>query len=117
VAIIDRGRIVAEGRPEELKAAIGTDVVTVEVSRERLPEARQILSSLPGLKEIQIEPSALTLYVDDGSGAVARIVRALDTGRISVGAIALSSPTLDDVFLRTTGSRLEGAEATPESTS
>jgi ABC-2 type transport system ATP-binding protein len=117
VAIIDRGRIVAEGRPEELKAAIGTEVVTVEVSRERLPEARQILSSLPGLKEIQIEPSALTLYVDDGSGAVARIVRALDTGRISVGAIALSSPTLDDVFLRTTGSRLEGAEATPESTS
>jgi len=113
VAIIDRGRIVAEGTPDELKAQIGADVVAVDVPASDAVAAREALSSLPGLKEIQSENSRLTLYVDDGSIAVARIVRVLDEHGISVGAIALSEPTLDDVFLRATGSRLEGAEEQP----
>ena len=113
VAIIDRGRIVAEGTPDELKSAIAADVVSVEVPDADAGAARGALSSLPGLKEIQTESSRLTLYVDDGSLAVARIVRMLDEHAISVGAIALSEPTLDDVFLRATGSRLEGSEEQP----
>jgi ABC-2 type transport system ATP-binding protein len=57
------------------------------------------------------EPDALALYVDDGASSIAEIVRRLDRERIEVGAIAVSRPSLDDVFLKATGRRLEGEEA------
>jgi ABC-2 type transport system ATP-binding protein len=49
------------------------------------------------------------LFVDDGNGVVADVVRLLDSAGITVGSVAVTEPTLDEVFLRTTGSRLEGA--------
>jgi ABC-2 type transport system ATP-binding protein len=112
VAIIDHGRIVAEGSPAQLKASIGTDVVTVVVDASHIQGAQRALSSLDGLKEVQIDASGLTLFVADGSSAVARVIRTLDAASIAVGAVSVSSPTLDEVFLRATGSRLEGAGAT-----
>jgi hypothetical protein len=48
------------------------------------------------------------LFVHDGSGAVARVVRLLDKAKIEVGSVTVSSPTLDEVFLHLTGTRLEG---------
>ena len=109
VAIIDRGRIVAEGSPEELKASIGADIVTVGVPEDQVAGAEKALATLDGLKEIQSDAKGLTLFVHDGSGAVARVIRLLDKAKINVGSITVSSPTLDEVFLRLTGSRLEGA--------
>jgi len=109
VAIIDHGRIVAEGAPEELKASIGSDVVTVGVPSDQIERAETALATLDGLKEIQADAKGLTLFVHDGSGAVVRVVRLLDKANITVGSITVSSPTLDEVFLRLTGSRLEGA--------
>jgi ABC-2 type transport system ATP-binding protein len=111
LAIIDHGRIVAQGTPEELKGAIGSDVVTVEVPREQLDRAESALSTLPELKELQLEESAITMFVSDGSGAAARVIQLLVEAAVSVGSVKLSSPTLDEVFLRATGSRLEGAGA------
>jgi ABC-2 type transport system ATP-binding protein len=109
IAIIDHGRIVAEGAPEELKASIGSDVVTVGVPPDQVERAEKALATLDGLKEIQADAKGLTLFVHDGSGAVVRVVRLLDKANITVGSITVSSPTLDEVFLRLTGSRLEGA--------
>ena len=109
IAIIDHGRIVAEGAPEELKASIGSDVVTVGVPPDQIERAEKALATLDGLKEIQTDAKGLTLFVHDGSGAVVRVVRLLDKAKITVGSITVSSPTLDEVFLRLTGSRLEGA--------
>jgi len=109
LAIIDHGRIVARGTPEELKGSIGSDVVTVEIPSEVRDRARSALSALPGLKEMQVEESAITLFVSDGSGAAASIIRLLVEAAVPVGSVKLSSPTLDEVFLRATGSRLEGA--------
>jgi ABC-2 type transport system ATP-binding protein len=109
IAIIDHGRIVAEGAPEELKASIGSDVVTVGVPSDQIERAEKALATLDGLKEIQRDAKGLTLFVHDGSGAVVRVVRLLDAAKITVGSITVSSPTLDEVFLRLTGSRLEGA--------
>jgi ABC-2 type transport system ATP-binding protein len=57
-----------------------------------------------------VEPHALALYVEDGAGSIAEIVRRLDRESVAVGAIAVSRPSLDDVFLQATGRRLEGAE-------
>jgi len=108
IAIIDHGRIIAEGSPQELKSSIGSDVVTVEVPKTKVKVAAKALESLENLKEIQTDGTKLTLFVQGGSNTVARVVRRLDRDKIDVGSITVTSPSLDEVFLRLTGSRLEG---------
>jgi ABC-2 type transport system ATP-binding protein len=109
IAIIDHGRIVADGSPTELKASIGSDIVTVGVPADQLQRAERALQSLENLKEIQTDTDRLTLFLTGASNAVARVIRLLDKAKIEVGSVTVSSPTLDEVFLRLTGSRLEGA--------
>jgi len=111
LAIVDRGRIVAEGTPTALKAEIGGSIVTVEVDASRRDEARRVLGRLDGLREARGDGAGLTLFVDDGSTFVAELIRALDGAAIPVGAVSVAQPSLDEVFLRATGSRLEGAES------
>ena len=114
VAIIDHGRLIAQGSPDELKASIGSDVVTVEVPEDLAQAARAALGGLAGLREIKADAAGLTLFVSDGSGAVAGTIRLLDDAAIPVGAVAVHRPSLDEVFLRATGARLEGATLPPE---
>jgi ABC-2 type transport system ATP-binding protein len=111
LAIIDHGRIVAEGTPAEMKASIGGGVVTVAVEHSRQQDAAVVLDRLEGLKELRTDASGLTLFVEDGTGVVANVIRLLDAAAIPVGSVAISQPSLDEVFLRATGSRLEGAES------
>jgi ABC-2 type transport system ATP-binding protein len=111
LAIIDAGQIVAEGTPERLKADMGHDVVSVALNGADAGATQAALGALPGLERVVAEPDALALYVDDGASSIAEIVRRLDRERIEVGAIAVSRPSLDDVFLKATGRRLEGEEA------
>src|SRR5882757_3011088 len=101
LAIIDAGEIVAEGTPESLKAEIGKDVVSVELHGADAERTRRVIG----------EQDALALFVENGAASIAEIVRRLDTADIEVGAISVSRPSLDDVFLEATGRRLEGAEA------
>jgi ABC-2 type transport system ATP-binding protein len=110
LAIIDHGRIVAEGTPEQLKRSVGADVVTIELRDGQAERARTALDGLEGMKELQEEPHGLTMFVADGSHAVAEVIRRLDRAGVDVGPVAVHRPTLDEVFLRTTGSRLEGAD-------
>jgi ABC-2 type transport system ATP-binding protein len=107
VAIIDGGQIVAEGTPEQLKAAMGHDVVSVSLDGADVAATEAALAGLPGLERVVAQPDALTLYVEDGPGSIAEIVRRLDRDQIRVGAIAVARPSLDDVFLSATGRRLE----------
>ena len=111
LAIIDHGRIVAEGTPTELKASIGADVVTVALGDAGVEVARSLLSEIDGLRELRPEETSLTLFVDNGTQAVAQVVRILDGAGIAMGQVAVAHPTLDEVFLRATGSRLEGARS------
>jgi ABC-2 type transport system ATP-binding protein len=111
LAIIDHGVIVAEGTPAQLKSSIGADVVTVALDRERIHVVQSLLSGMEGVRDLRVEERSLTLFVDNGTQAVAQVVRLLDGAGIEVGPVAVSNPTLDEVFLRATGSRLEGAEA------
>jgi ABC-2 type transport system ATP-binding protein len=112
VAIIDDGKIVAEGTPDALKSELGSDVVTVGLSADRHEDARLVLESVPNLDHITDAAEGLAVYVDDGAAAVAGIVQLLDAVGIRPGAITLSRPSLDDVFLAATGRRIEGG--TPE---
>jgi ABC-2 type transport system ATP-binding protein len=109
VAIIDAGEIVAEGSPEALKARIGRDVVSVSLDGADAAKTERAIGDLPGLERIVEESDSLALYVEDGAASIGEIVRRLDREQISVGAIAVARPSLDDVFLEATGRRLEGA--------
>jgi ABC-2 type transport system ATP-binding protein len=110
LAIIDSGAIVAEGSPERLKAQMGHDVVRVTLNGADATATELAIGALPGLERVVPEADALALYVEDGAGSIAEIVRRLDRDDVQVGAIAVSRPSLDDVFLQATGRRLEGAE-------
>jgi ABC-2 type transport system ATP-binding protein len=116
LAIIDNGQIVAEDTPEQLKAAMGHDVVSVSVESADVAGAEAALSGLPGLERLVVEPDAVALYVEHGASSVPEIVRRLERGRIRAGAISVARPSLDDVFLKATGRRLEGQEPTPQTT-
>ena len=68
------------------------------------------LTGLPGLERVVNEADALALYLEDGASSIAEIVRRLDRDQLQVGAISVARPSLDDVFLKATGRRLEGQE-------
>jgi ABC-2 type transport system ATP-binding protein len=110
LAIIDHGELVAQGTPESLKAEIGKDVVSVELHGADPERTREVIGELPGLDRVIVEQNELALFVEDGASSIAQIVRRLDAADFEVGAISVSRPSLDDVFLEATGRRLEGAE-------
>ncbi len=113
LAIIDNGRIVAEGSPEELKRSIGADVVTVDVPADQVEQARRALISCAGVTDVRADGSAITVFAHEGSSVAAEAIRALDRAQVRVGSVSVSRPTLDEVFLQATGSRLEGAGEEP----
>jgi len=116
LAIIDNGQIVAEGTPEQLKAEMGHDVVSISVEGVDVAATEDALSGLPGLQRVVAEAGGLALYVEDGAGSIAEIVRRLEGDEIRAGAISVARPSLDDVFLKATGRRLEGQESSGQST-
>src|SRR4051794_6881132 len=78
VAIIDAGAIVAEGTPERLKAEMGHDVVRLELNGADPGATESAVRDLVGLEQVVVEPDAIALYVADGAGSIAEIVRRLD---------------------------------------
>jgi ABC-2 type transport system ATP-binding protein len=113
VAIMDAGLIVARGSPAELKASIGTDVVTVRIGEgDRMVErAAGAVRRLEGLDDVRIVEDSVVIYVREGSAAIARIVLLLAEASVPVREVTLAQPTLDDVFLRKTGHHLEADAA------
>jgi ABC-2 type transport system ATP-binding protein len=114
LAIIDNGEIVAQGTPEQLKAEMGHDVVSVAVETDRLAATEAALTGLAGLERVMVESGGIALYVEDGPGSIAEIVRRLERDQIAPGPISVARPTLDDVFLKATGRRLEGQETSQQ---
>src|SRR5437763_3434106 len=98
LAIIDTGRIVAEGSPDRLKAEMGHDVVSVSLNGADPAATQAALRGLPGLERVVVETGALALYVEGGATSIAEIVRRLDRDQLQVGAISAVRPSLDDVL-------------------
>jgi ABC-2 type transport system ATP-binding protein len=108
LAIIDHGRIVAGGTPEELKRAVAGDVVTLGVRGDR-QVVLTLLRAQPFVRDhdpLAPDSTALRVYVDGGETALPAIVRLLDHAGVTLETISVSRPTLDDVFLRQTGRSL-----------
>src|SRR5436305_5062511 len=84
LAIIDAGEIVAEGTPERLKAQMGHDVVTLALNGADAAATESAVGELAGLERVVAETDQLALYLEDGAGSIAEIVRRLDRGGIRV---------------------------------
>jgi ABC-2 type transport system ATP-binding protein len=108
VGIIDRGKIVAEGTPAELKAGIGRP--SVEVTPEDPGDRERLAAALARFgEEAAAATGSVAVRLPEGVSDLAEIVRALDGEDLQIADLRLHSPTLDDVFLAKTGRSLEGA--------
>ncbi|MFI6830878.1 ATP-binding cassette domain-containing protein [Kribbella sp. NPDC050241] len=111
LAIVDHGKIVAEGTPEALKAELRGDSVHVELVDPDLDgSVRALLSGLAGIGEIVVEGNALRARVDRGATAVPAVLGALEDKAIPVAAVTVSRPSLDDVYLQYTGRTFRAVE-------
>jgi len=111
ICVIDTGRAIAEGTPEELKSRIGGDRIDVVVrAAEDLPSAATLVGRVAGARA-ETDPDArrVSVPVRDRVPALTGVVRALHEARIEAEDIALRRPTLDEVFLELTGHRTERA--------
>ena len=105
IVIIDDGRVIAQGTPDELKSRVGADMVelhTIDVAT--MARAAEVLASL-GMAEPSTDPATrrCSLAAPGGSKLLPIVVRALDDAEVPVEDIALRRPTLDEVFLALTG--------------
>jgi len=110
VAIIDYGKIVAEGTPEDLKREVAGDVVTLTVAGDQ-QRALDLLKDQPFVREAKLDEGSVLLYVDRGEVAMPAILRLLDGSGLTLVTIGLHRPSLDDVFLRQTGRSLRETAA------
>ena len=116
LAIIDGGRVIAEGTPDSLKGELGGDRVTLRIREFATPEeAEQVLTLLQGCDGVRravinrAQGHAINLVVD-GDGVVEHLRRQLQEHRLPVFSLAQSRPSLDDVYLQATGRTLMDAE-------
>jgi ABC-2 type transport system ATP-binding protein len=110
LAIIDHGKIVVEGTPDTLKRQVAGDVITLGVDGAR-DQALELLRAQSFVREAGIEADALRIYVDRGESAMPLVLRIMDGAGIPLSTLALSRPSLDDVFLRQTGRSLRETAA------
>jgi len=105
IVIIDEGRVIAQGTPDELKSRVGADMVDLHtVDVPTMQRAARVLGSL-GVAEPSTDPATrrCSLVVPGGSRLLPVVVRALDDAAVPVEDITLRRPTLDEVFLALTG--------------
>jgi ABC-2 type transport system ATP-binding protein len=108
VAIIDNGRIVAEGTPRQLKAEIGDP--TLRVALGSGADRKTVEEKLMGFGEpVSDSDEFVSVRLHGGAGRVAEVSRALEDAGVEIEGLELHNPTLDDVFHQATGRRLEGS--------
>ncbi len=110
LAIVDRGRIVAEGTPDELKSELRGDTVQVELLDSTNGDASAAVQALPGVSELSVDGKLLRARVDNGAAAVPSIVTALERDGLRVASATIARPSLDDVYLRHAGRSFQQAE-------
>ncbi|HEY9906558.1 MAG TPA: ABC transporter ATP-binding protein [Thermosynechococcaceae cyanobacterium] len=117
VAIIDRGRVIAEGTPSELKDKVGGDRITLRIREfaplEEAEKAKSLLQSVSAVQEVIIngaQGNSLNLVVSPQSDALLMVQQVLQQAGLPTFGIAQARPSLDDVYLAATGRTLLDAE-------
>ena len=110
IAVIDKGKVIAQGSADELKTQVGGERIEVVVSPSQTQAAAQALQSMSSGKVV-VEDEHVQVPVSGGGVKVVEAVRALDIAKIEIKEIQLRRPTLDDVFLSLTGHHAEETKA------
>lgn len=110
ISIIDHGRIVVSGTPEELKNTLGEDVVYLETGDDR--KAREALQGIEEIRSITESPRGLSITISaDGSHCLPQIIERVRSAGIGISNVNLKKPTMDDVFIHYTGRELRDTGA------
>ena len=110
IAVIDQGRVIAEGTPDQLKRQVGGERLDIRLCNPTdQPRAIEALGSVGG-DGAYVEDGAVRVPLRERQGAIASAVRQLDDAGVAIDDIAVVTPTLDDVFLQLTGHAAEEQE-------
>ena len=115
LAIVDRGRVVTSGTPDDLKGELRGDAVHVELPADASGGAdaalvRRALAALPAVRDVLIAGRDVSARSDDGAAAVPVVLAALQRAGVNAASVAVARPSLDDVYLRYTGRRYSESE-------
>ena len=110
LVIVDRGRIVAQGSPDELKSELRGDTVQVELSESVNGDAAASVRRLPGVSELTVDGRLLRARVDNGAAAIPALITALEQDGVRVASATIARPSLDDVYLRHAGRSFQQAD-------
>jgi ABC-2 type transport system ATP-binding protein len=102
VAIVDAGRVVVDGTPDELKSELRGDAVQVELVTAT-PAALPALARVPGLRDVTVDGTRLRARAESGARAVPSVLAALDDAGVAVASVTVARPSLDDVYLQHVG--------------
>jgi ABC-2 type transport system ATP-binding protein len=111
LAIVDRGRIVAEGSPDTLKSELEGDRIAVELDDVDDAAARLALARVDGVGDAALDGRTLHARARDGAAAIPAVLAALDAHGVKVASVTLARPSLDDVYLRFAGRSFHRADA------
>jgi ABC-2 type transport system ATP-binding protein len=111
LAIVDRGRIVAEGTPEALKSELRGDALVFELADPpRNGYALEALAAVPGVREPSLDGQVLRARAQEGARAMPAAIAALEAAGLAVAAATVSRPSLDDVYLTHAGRTFDEAD-------
>ena len=110
IAVIDHGKVIAQGTSDELKAQVGGSRLELAVDSDRaVGMASEIMRKVGDGTEPSVDGREISVPVSDGASVLVEVVRQLDAAQITIADLAMRRPTLDDVFLRLTGHVAEEA--------
>jgi ABC-2 type transport system ATP-binding protein len=113
LAIVDRGKLVVEGTPNQLKGELLGDAIHIEfTSAEAESRVREALAPLNGLSEILVDGHSLHARAAEGATAVPGMLVALESKGLKVASVKVARPSLDDVYLHYTGRTFSEADQT-----
>jgi ABC-2 type transport system ATP-binding protein len=103
IAVIDHGKVIAEGTPAQLKASVGSGALHVRLlDPEQRPDAERVLAQELDTVHLEADPAALSAPCADGDRA-AEAMAALARSGVAIADFSLGQPSLDEVFLALTG--------------
>ncbi len=111
LAIVDRGRVVAQGTPDSLKGELSGDAIQVDLAQAvEEPRVRSALAGIPALREVAIEGSVVRARADKGGTVVPGMITSLEAAGARVASVRVTRPSLDYVYLRHTGRTFSQAD-------
>lgn len=105
VGIINKGKLVVEGTPQQLKQSIGEDLIIAKL-KNLSPKSLKKVQQIPGVTKVTLKDNQLTVSTTDGSAALAKVAYEINQDQTVIESLIMRTPTLDDVFLKVTGNSI-----------